>query len=97
MDTAKAANIRLQNILDFNKHMGIEVIKYRLPVYWAGALINDDYTGLSDEEEQEIDDFIKHADGYPVGVEWKTEGFYHYNDANAIAGNCVDFIFHKLT
>ena len=76
--------------------MNIEVIRYRLPVYWAGALINDDYTGLSDEEEQEIDDFIKHADGYPVSVDWETEGFYPYNDANAIAGNCADFIFHKL-
>lgn len=75
--------------------MAIEVIKYRLPVYWAGALINDDYTGLSDEEEQEIDDFIKHADGYPVSVEWETEGFYHFNDVNAIAGNCANFIFHK--
>ena len=25
--------------------MNIEVIRYRLPVYWARALINDDYTG----------------------------------------------------
>lgn len=31
--------------------MNIEIIRYRLPVYWAGALINDDWTGLSDEEE----------------------------------------------
>lgn len=76
--------------------MGIEIIKYRLPVYWIGALINDDWTGLSDEEEQEIDNFIKHADGYPVSVEWETEGFYIYNDANSIAGDCVDFIFNKL-
>lgn len=76
--------------------MSIEVIRYRLPVYWAGALINDDYTGLSDEEVQEINNFLKQADGYPVSVDWETEGFYHYNDTNAIAGNCADFIFHKL-
>lgn len=76
--------------------MAIEVIIYRLPVYWAGALINDDYTGLSDEEEQEINNFLKQTDGYPVGVEWKTEGFYSHNDANSIAGDCADFIFHKL-
>lgn len=42
--------------------MNIEVIRYRLPVYWVGALINDDWTGLSDEEAQEVDDFVKHAD-----------------------------------
>lgn len=55
--------------------MGIEIIKYRLPVYWAGALINDDWSGLSDEEEQEIDNFLEQAEGYPVSVEWETEGF----------------------
>lgn len=76
--------------------MGIEVIRYRLPVYWAGALVNGDYTGLSDEEEQEINNFLKQADGYPVSVEWETEGFYSRNDANSIAGDCADFIFHKL-
>lgn len=56
--------------------MGIEIIKYRLSVYWAGALINDDWSGLSDKKEREIDGFLKHADGYPVSVKWKTEGFY---------------------
>ncbi len=76
--------------------MAIEVIKYRLPVYWAGALVNGDYTGLSDEEEQEINNFLKQTDGYPVSVEWKTESFYSHNDANSIAGDCADFIFHKL-
>ena len=59
-------------------------------------MVNGDYTGLFDEEEQEINNFLKQADGYPVSVEWETEGFYPYNDANAIAGNCVDFIFNKL-
>lgn len=65
------------------------------PVLWVGALINDDWTGLSDEEAQEVDDFVKHADGCPVGVDWGTEGFYSYNDANAIGGTCVDVIFSK--
>lgn len=27
-------------------------ITYLLPVYWACALVNDDYTGLSDEEKK---------------------------------------------
>lgn len=76
--------------------MNIEVIRYRLPVYWACALINDDYTGLSKEECQEIKNFLNIADGYPVDVDWETEGFYRYNDAGTLPGNCADFIFHKL-
>lgn len=27
---------------------------------------------------------------------WETEGFYRYNDAGTLPGNCADFIFHKL-
>lgn len=73
--------------------MSIEVIKYKLSVYWAGALVNGDYTGLSDEEEQEIKNFLKQADGYPVSVDWKTKGFYVHNDAGTLPGDCVDYIF----
>lgn len=76
--------------------MNIEVIRYRLPVYWACALINDDYTGLSKEECQEIKNFLNIADGYTVDVDLETEGFYRYNDAGTLPGNCADFIFHKL-
>lgn len=76
--------------------MNIEVIRYRLPVYWACALINDDYTGLCKEECQEIKNFLNIADGYPVDVDWETEGFYQYNDAGTLPGNCADFIFRKL-
>lgn len=75
--------------------MNIEVIRYRLPVYWACALINGDYTDLSDEEEREINNFLEQAEGYPVDVDLETEGFYRCNDANDIAGSCADFIFHK--
>lgn len=39
--------------------MNIEIIRYRLPIYWIGALINGDYTGISNEEAQEVDDFVK--------------------------------------
>ena len=46
--------------------MNIEVIRYRLPVYWARALINDDYTGLLDNEEQEIRNFLKRVKADPV-------------------------------
>lgn len=75
--------------------MNIEVIRYRLPVYWAHALINDNYTGLLDNEEQEIRNFLKRVKADPVSVDWKTEGFYWYNNANNTPGDGVDFIFHR--
>lgn len=75
--------------------MNIEVIRYRLPVYWAYALINGDYTGLSDNEEQEIRNFLEQAEGSPVDVDWETKGFYRCNDAGTLPEKCADFIFHK--
>ena len=76
--------------------MSIEVIRYRLPVYWACALINDDYSGLSEEEIREINAFLRNAEGYAVDVDWETQGFYHCNDAGTLPGECADFIFHKI-
>lgn len=75
--------------------MNIEVIRYRLPAYWTCALINGDYTGLSDEEEMEINNFLKRTEGSPVDVDWGTQGFYRCNDAGTLPGECADFIFHK--
>lgn len=71
----------------------IEVIRYRLPSYWACPLINDDYTGLTDEECEEIQRFLEAAEGYPVDVDWGTQGFYRCNDAGTLPGECADFIF----
>lgn len=76
--------------------MSIEVIRYKLPVYWACALINDDYSGLSEEEIREINAFLRNAGGYVVDVDWETQGFYHCNDAGTLPGECADFIFHKI-
>lgn len=47
----------------------IEIIRYRLPSYWACPLINDDYTGLTDEECEKIKRFLEAAEGYPVDVD----------------------------
>lgn len=68
-------------------------ITYLLPVYWACALINDDYTGLDAEEEKQIKDFLETTEGRPVSVDFETEGFYQHNDAGTLPGNCAEFIF----
>lgn len=56
---------------------------------------NDDYTGLTDEECEEIQRFLEAAEGYPVDVDLETQGFYRCNDAGTLPGECADFIFHK--
>jgi hypothetical protein len=50
---------------------------------------------LSDNEEREIRNFLERVKEDPVDVDWKTEGFYWYNNANNTPGECADFIFYK--
>lgn len=68
-------------------------ITYLLPIYWACALINDDYTGLSEDEEKQIKSFLETSEGRPASVDFETEGFYRHNDAGTLPGNCAEFIF----
>lgn len=68
-------------------------ITYLLPTYWACALINGDYTGLTEEDTNEINDFLETVQGHPASVDFKTEGFYHHNDAGTLPGNCVEYTF----
>lgn len=68
-------------------------ITYLLPTYWTCALINGDYTGLSEEDKKEIEDFLKTAEGSPTDVDFETEGFYRHNDAGTLPGNCANFTF----
>lgn len=38
-----------------------------LPAYWASALINDDFSGCDDQEEQEIREWLKNSEyGCPM-------------------------------
>ena len=48
-----------------------------------------------DEECEKIKRFLEAAEGYPVDVDWGTQGFYRCNDAGTLPGECADFIFHK--
>lgn len=37
----------------------MEQITYRLPAEYVCALVNDDYSGLSDEDEKELNEWIE--------------------------------------
>lgn len=58
-------------------------------------LIVTDATGDRWVECEKIKRFLEAAEGYPVDVDWGTQGFYRCNDAGTLPGECADFIFHK--
>lgn len=70
---------------------------YTLPAYWASALINNDFSGLSQDEIKEIEKFEKkNKEPYHrfncICVS-EEEYFKWCNDANNIGGSVLDFTF----
>lgn len=74
--------------------MTIKTETYVLPIYWASALINDDYSGLEDDEIKELDDFCKDL-GPCIDVSEENE-FSWANDANNLGGAVATFTFQIL-
>ena len=75
--------------------MQLELTTYTLPAHWASALINDDRTGLEDEDERELDSWLAWAKpGHCVDVTGEPE-FRPFNDADTLACDCLEFFFQE--
>lgn len=73
----------------------METIEYTLPEYWASYLINGDFSGLEDKEQEEIDAFLKNENlGHCMTCSEESE-FKWKNDANSLGGNCLVYIFKR--
>lgn len=71
---------------------------YTLPAFWASALINGDSSGLSDDEDQALAQWLDDVKpGYCVGCEDSPE-FTRWHDAReySSAGDCLTFIFQEV-
>lgn len=64
-----------------------------LPSYWASALINGDRSGLTDDEEQELNDFLDSEPTLMECVDCGEEYFARHNDAGTLAGMVAEFTF----
>lgn len=76
---------------------------YLAPASWAPALINDDYSGLSDEEVKAVEAFIELiGGGYLVidaDVDDDSVNFCYWHDANSVypyAADCIEYTVCKV-
>lgn len=74
----------------------METIELTLPEYWACALVNGDFSGLSKEEEQEIEEFFECGYyGHCFGV--SDEPFFtNWHDAGRYGADCLVYTFESL-
>lgn len=73
-----------------------ETFTYKIPVNYAAALINSDFSGLDDPECEELDIFVltvKKTHGhvnFSYSTENNNESFSLYNDVNRFPANCIE-------
>jgi len=75
----------------------IQTEEYNLPSFWASALINDDWTGLTDEDALELNAFIERVQPGPC-IDSEYKGFHWIHDASpyVLACDCCAFTFQVL-
>lgn len=72
----------------------IEVLEYRLPDYLACYLINGDSDNLTEQEINEVNDFLKTEDIHIVDMQ-DDSSFYWSNDLNNLGANCSTYTAYK--
>jgi len=75
----------------------METVVYTLPSYYACAFYYGDYSGLEEQDIEEVEQFIKekleiYAVFNCVGVSEETE-FLHRNDMNNLGADCLEYTF----
>lgn len=74
----------------------METIKFTLPSHWASALVNGDYSGLSEEDADAVDYFLDTESdicGPCMGTDGTDEVFVTFYDAEGLPCNCLTFVF----
>ena len=77
----------------------MKTIKLTLPEFWASALINGDFSGLEEDEANELECWQSYASteniGHCVDVNTDERFFLQYHDASAyvLACDCLEYTF----
>ena len=73
----------------------IEITKFKLPAYWASALINNDESGMSDDDIEQMSAFLeKEKPGHCVECSDESH-FAHSNYWNNIGGDVLEYSFQQ--
>lgn len=75
--------------------MNFEVYECTLGVWWASAIINGDYSGLSDDEERQLNDWLNYVhdsygDGHWDGFE---ESWFGLDEISGLYGEVSDALY----
>ena len=72
----------------------IDQINWIIPSHYASAIINNDYSGLTDEEEIEINNFLSNKIKGQLTIENMEDDHYFswINDVNNLGSDVLNFV-----
>ena len=77
----------------------LDVVTYKLPTFWAAALLNGEYDGFDESEERSLEAFRQdHPELWLASVEDDVH-FASWHDAtqyNVLPTEVCTFIFHSM-
>lgn len=97
MNIYKAKNILKENgyIME-SKHLK-EIDTIIVPDYYYVAWLNNDYSGLDDDEIEEMENFFNQYEDCTFSIDDDVEpNFYSHNDVNNLGGNCYEVKVLKM-
>ena len=74
----------------------METLELTLPSHWAAALINDDYSGMTDEEITELESWQDNNTHNPPVYRSEEEEFHYWHDARSsgvLPTSCLVYTF----
>lgn len=77
----------------------LQKFKYILPVYWAPALVNNDYSGLDDAEAHAVVDFLHNLPRPKIGtvdaivITTDGESFFTWHPDAGLPSDCLEYTF----
>ncbi len=77
----------------FKLYSIMEQNTYRIPAHFVVALINDDYSALSDQDEIELNTWLKNVNPGHATCPDGEPFFSHNNDINNLGSDCYDVVF----
>ena len=76
--------------------MKMDTYEYTVAEYWLPAIIDGDYTGLTDGEEKKVNDWLDA--NQEAGAHWDTDGHIRFDkdEISGLMADCVQLIQHVV-
>jgi len=76
--------------------MKMDTFEYTVAEHWLSAIINGDYTGLSDQEESDLNAWLDA--NQESGAHWDTDGYISFgrDEIGGLMADCVSLIQHVV-